>query len=269
MDRLLKAYRERRLILFVGAGVSMALGLPSWSQLVAHMAEELGYDAEVFRTYGSDLALAEFYRITKGRMGPMRSWMDREWHARSVSTDISTSRAHELIATSNFELIYTTNYDRWIERAFHHHKRPCSVIASVDDIATAVHGTTQIVKFHGDFDDDASIVLDETSYYERLGFESPLDIKLRSDVLGRSVLFVGYSLNDINIRYLFFRLANLWKKSSRGAVQPMSFILTSRPNPIQQAVLAQWNIQMISPEEDDPSQGLIRLLERLTQQAAG
>ncbi|WP_244505809.1 SIR2 family protein [Nitrosomonas communis] len=187
--------------------------------------------------------------------------MDREWH--SPSTDIAKSRIHELIATSNFDLIYTTNYDRWIERAFDYHKTPYTKIASVGDLSRATANKTQIVKFHGDFDDDSSIVLDESSYFERLEFESPLDIKLRSDVLGRSVLFIGYSLTDINIRYLFFRLANLWKKSSRGALQPVSFIFSPRPNSVQEAALAQWNIKMISSSEDDPGKALIKFLEKL------
>lgn len=116
MDQLIQAYRSNRLILFVGAGISMGLGLPSWRQLVDHMAKELGFDPDIYRTFGNDLTLAEFYRVTKGQIGPLRSWMDREWHA--GSTDISKSRIHELIATSNFDLIYTTNYDRWIESAF-------------------------------------------------------------------------------------------------------------------------------------------------------
>lgn len=261
MDQLIQAYRAKRLILFVGAGVSMGLGLPSWRQLVDHMAKELRFDPDIYRTFGSDLTLAEFYRISKGQIGPLRSWMDREWHA--PSTDISKSRIHELIATSDFDLIYTTNYDRWIERAFDHHKKPYSKIASVGDLTSIAKDKTQIVKFHGDFDDDTSIVLDETSYFERLEFESPLDIKLRSDVLGRSVLFIGYSLNDINIRYLFYRLANLWKKSSRGAPQPMSFIFSPKPNPVQEAALAQWNIQMLSATGDDPGKALVEFLEQL------
>jgi len=37
MDQLIQAYRSKRLILFVGAGVSMSLGLPSWRQLIDHM----------------------------------------------------------------------------------------------------------------------------------------------------------------------------------------------------------------------------------------
>lgn len=238
----------------------MGLGLPSWRQLVDHMAKELGFDPDIYRTYGADLTLAEFYRITRGQIGPLRSWMDREWHP--ASTDIGRSRAHELIATSNFELIYTTNYDRWIERAFDHHKKPYVKVASVGDMSAISGDRPQIIKFHGDFDDDTSIVLDETSYFERLMFESPLDIKLRADVLGRSVLFIGYSLTDINIRYLFFRLASLWKLTSRGAVQPMSFVFSHRPNPVQEAALAQWNIKMLSSTEDDPGKALIQFLEQ-------
>lgn len=261
MDQLLQAYRSKRLILFVGAGVSMGLGLPSWRQLVDHMAKELGFDPDIYRTFGGELTLAEYYRITKGQIGPLRSWMDREWH--SPTTDISTSRIHELIATSHIDLIYTTNYDRWIERAFDCHNRSYTKVANVGDLSAVSSDRAQIIKFHGDFDDDSSIVLDETSYFERLEFESPLDIKLRSDVLGRSVLFIGYSLSDINIRYLFFRLANLWKKSSRGAPQPMSFIFSSRPNPVQEAALLQWNIQMLSSEEDDPGKALVQFFEQL------
>lgn len=50
IEQLVQAYRSKRLILFVGAGVSMGLGLPSWRQLIDHMAEELGYDPDIYRT---------------------------------------------------------------------------------------------------------------------------------------------------------------------------------------------------------------------------
>ncbi|ENE2488337.1 Sir2 family NAD-dependent protein deacetylase, partial [Escherichia coli] len=40
MEQLLADYKKGNVILFVGAGVSMNLGLPSWSQLVDHIATE-------------------------------------------------------------------------------------------------------------------------------------------------------------------------------------------------------------------------------------
>lgn len=260
MEQLLATYRSKKLILFVGAGVSMSLGLPSWHNLTDHMAVELGYAPETFRSFGSERMLAEFYRLTKGQIGSLRSWMDREWH--SPKTELATSRVHELIVNAGFDLIYTTNYDRWLENAFDHYKRDYVKIANVGDLSKIRDGITQIIKFHGDFDDDTSIVLDETSFFERLEFESPLDIKLRSDVLGRSVLFIGYSLSDINIRYLFYRLANLWKKSARGTPQPKSYAFFARTNPIQETVLGQWNIEMISSENEDPQAALTSFLEQ-------
>ncbi|HDX7707761.1 TPA: SIR2 family protein, partial [Escherichia coli] len=60
-------------------------------------------------------------------------------------------------------------------------------IANVSDLVSATEGRRQIVKFHGDFDDEDSIVLDETSYFQRLNYDSPLDIKLSNDILGNSV----------------------------------------------------------------------------------
>ncbi|HAM4178389.1 TPA: Sir2 family NAD-dependent protein deacetylase, partial [Escherichia coli] len=115
MEQLLADYKKGNVILFVGAGVSMNLGLPSWSQLVDHIATELGYDPDIYRTFGSALELAEYYKLKKGKIGPLRSWMDRMWHSSDI--DINKSKVHEYIAKANFPIIYTTNYDRWIETA--------------------------------------------------------------------------------------------------------------------------------------------------------
>lgn len=264
---MLRAAHEReQLILFVGAGVSQSLGLPPWSELIDHMARELGYKPEEYRRYGSALALAEFFRLQHGNIGPLRSWMDRKWHSPNMS--VERSRVHELIVRANFKIIYTTNYDRWLEYAFEHHQREYVKVVSVADIARIRREATQIVKFHGDFENDESIVLDETSYFRRLDFESPLDIKLRADVLGRSVLFIGYSLADINIRYLFYKLSRLWKVSVPGVPQPPSYVFLPVRNPVQQAVLAQWGIETLSPDtEEDPSTALAAFLEELVGEA--
>lgn len=260
MDEIVDSYKQGNLILFVGAGVSMGLGLPSWDKLIARIADELDYDPDIYRSFGDNYALAEYYRITKGNIGPLRSWMDREWHNSEI--DISKSRTHRVIAELNFPIIYTTNYDRWIEKALELYEKPFTKIASVADLKNLKNAATQIVKFHGDFDDDESIVLDETSYFERLDFETPLDIKLRSDVLGKSVLFIGYNLADINLRFLFFKLSKLWEKNTSGGARPRSYIFSSRPNPVQEAILGQWGISMIASELDDPGDALVEFLSK-------
>lgn len=258
MEQLISSFKQGNVILFVGAGVSMNLGLPSWGSLIDKIAEDLHYDPEIYRTFGDNYALSEYYRIKKGSIGPLRSWMDRKWHSTDIK--VESSKVHELIAKAEFPIIYTTNYDRWLEFALDYYKKPYSKIASVADLTKIKSNSTQIVKFHGDFDDDKSIVLDETSYFERLEFETPLDIKLRSDVLGKSVLFIGYGLADINLRFLFYKLSKLWKANRNGETQPRSYIFSPRPNPIQEAILDQWGISMLSSQIESPGEALEEFL---------
>lgn len=258
---LLHAHRTNKLMLFVGAGVSANLNLPTWSQLTAHIATELGYDPKIFSTYGTHLALAEFYKKKKGSLGPLRSWMDREWH--KPDTDITKSEIHRLITLGKFSRIYTTNYDRWLEIAHDKFEVPYDKVASVADLVSVTDGRRQIVKFHGDFDDDASIVLDETSYFQRLNYDSPLDIKLSNDLLGSSVLFIGYSLTDFNIRLLFYRLTEMWGRSALSSARPKSYVFTNRPNPVAEEVLGHWGIEMIVSEDDDPKKALTDFLKEL------
>ena len=260
-DELLEAYRTGRLMLFVGAGVSANLGLPDWNALIGRIAEELGYDPKIFATYGTPLALAEFYKKKMGSLGALRSWMDRAWH--NSGTDITKSDIHRLIAQGNFPKIYTTNYDRWLENAHDTFGVDYDKIKSVADLVRLTEGRRQIIKLHGDFDLEDSIVLDETSYFKRLDFDTPLDIKLRADVLGSSVLFIGYSLNDINIRLLFYRLTEMWGSSSLATARPKSYVFTNRPNPVAKEVLSHWGIEMLVSEEDAPGKALTDFLQQL------
>ncbi|WP_120993661.1 SIR2 family protein [Stutzerimonas urumqiensis] len=262
MERLREAYRSDQLILFVGSGVSANIGLPPWRRLVDQIALQLDYDPEVFGTYGNFLSLAEYYRIKKGNIGGLRSWMDREWHR---NIDIRESAIHRMIVHGRFASIYTTNYDRWLEYAHDAYDVDYVKIANASDLAKARDGVRQIIKFHGDFDDDSTIVLDETSYYERLQFETPLDIKLRADTLSKAVLFIGYSLSDTNIRLLFHKLSKIWSRHERLGVRPISYVFSHKPNPVQEEILSQWGIRMLSSEIDDPGLALCRFMQDLVE----
>ncbi|PGX34584.1 Sir2 family NAD-dependent protein deacetylase [Priestia megaterium] len=269
MKDLVKAIRDKKVILFVGAGVSASLGLPTFSQLIDHIAEQLGYDAEIFNQLGNGdyLSLAEYYTNEKGSIGELRSWMDVNWHKDSIN--IEESVIHKKIVDLEFPIIYTTNYDRWIEKAYDLHGIHYTKIKNVGDIRNIEEGKTQIIKFHGDFDDDQSIVLTESSYFERLNFESPLDIKLRSDILGKSILFIGYSLNDINIKYLLYRLSKIWGASPHSDLQPKSYVFLNQPNPIKEKILAKRGIKTLISKEDDPQKGLELFLNNLIDQTKG
>jgi len=220
LNSLVGVIRERRAILFAGAGLSMSVGLPSWRQLISHTGEELGLDPECFVNDASYQTLAEYYRLQKGSIGPLRSWMDRNWNVSEYK--VRASRLHQLIVSLEFPIIYTTNYDANLETGFRVHGRDFVKIANTRDIAKANNSVTQIVKFHGDFEDDQSLVIAETDYYDRLSFTSPLDIKLWADALGRTILFIGYSMSDLNIRLLLHKLARIWRDSGYEKDRPSS-----------------------------------------------
>lgn len=261
VSSLITAIRERTAVLFVGSGLSKNLGLPTWGEMIDEMAVELGFDPEVFATYGGYHELAEYYLLQKGTFGAFRSKMDSKWHSDQVRVD--ASEHHRLILDLNFPIIYTTNYDRWLEIAHERKGRTFTRIASIEDFPKIRDGLTQIVKFHGDFWDDRSIVISERHYFERLDYESPMDIKFRSDSLGKAFLFIGYSISDVNIRRLLYMLSRLWETSALPRVRPASFIFLSRPNPIQEEILKQRGIHSVVSEEDDPSAGLLRFLKQL------
>jgi hypothetical protein len=259
-DDLVRAVREREAILFAGAGVSMTVGLPSWRTLIEHMAAELDLEPEA-ATDINYFTLAEYYRLKQGSIGPLRSWMDRNW---SITDDaLRGSRVHELIVELDFPIIYTTNFDRNLETSFALRGKEFVRIVNAKDVARARPGTTQIVKLHGDFDDDASIVIAETDYLDRLSFDSPLDMKFQADALGKTLLFVGYSLTDLNIRFLLHRLWKTWRASGYEKDRPRSYVFMMRSNTIEEAVLAQWGIEVITQEDVEPERRLEAFLQRI------
>jgi SIR2-like domain len=261
--QLLRQLRnEGKLIPFVGAGLSQPLGLPSWSELIDTIAKELGYDPDVFTCHGTALQLAEYFVAVKGSIGPLRSIMDRAFNPTDAT--ITQSKAHSALVEMDLPIIYTTNYDDIIERAFALKGRPCHAISNIDDIASAPARTTRIIKFHGTFSDDASLVLTESSYFDRLEFESAIDIQLRADTLGRSLLFIGYSLGDVNIRYMLHKLHKLRQSIKRSEERmPSAFLATFGAEDIQRTLLARWDVSTIELDPVNKTRSLDEFLASL------
>ena len=257
-DDLTEAIRHRRAMLFAGAGLSMSVGLPSWSELITHLQSEL--QLETIDPRINYHTLAEYYRLKQGSIGPLRSWMDRTWNVSRAK--VAESELHRYIVELDFPIIYTTNYDNNLEMAYDVYERPYLKITNTHDLVGIDGVKTQIVKFHGDFSDDATLVIAETDYFKRLAFETPIDIKFKADALGRTLLFIGYSVSDLNIRLLLYRVWQTWRDTGRERERPGVYVFTPNPDPIQTAVLQQWGITVLS-RAGAPQEALVGFLKEL------
>lgn len=258
---------KRQVILFVGAGVSMSLKLHSYGALIREIGGHVGFDGEIFQGLGDYLTLAEYYHLKKKGLKELQAYLRKEWEREDK--DILESQVHRAIVELGCELIYTTNFDSFLERAHRGMNRPPQTIRSAKDLVNLKADRPQIVKFHGDLTVPSAMVFTETSFFERLAFESPLDVKLRADALGKSLLFIGYSLTDINLRYLMFRLQRQWENEPEPELRPKSYVFMGRPNPVQTTVLASRGVETIEAETNDPAESLADFLHSLRIAADG
>ncbi|SFE32436.1 SIR2 family protein [Paracidovorax konjaci] len=256
-----------QVILFVGAGVSMSLKLPSYSALIREIGGHLGFDGAIFEGFGDYLTLAEYYHLQKKGLQELQRHLQANWNV--PEREVAASPVHRALVELGCTSIYTTNFESFLERAHRAMARPYKRILSVKDMVDVHHEAVQIIKLHGDLTVPSGMVFTESSYFERLSFESPLDVKLRADALGKSLLFIGYSLSDINIRYLMYRLQMQWEQEPEQGVRPKSYVFLTRPNAVQAEVLRSRGVEAIVGDGADPTASLASFLNQLRTDANG
>jgi NAD-dependent SIR2 family protein deacetylase len=250
-----------QVIPFVGAGVSMSLGLPSYASLIQELGGQLGFDGAIFDQLGDYLTLAEFYHLRKSGLSELQKPLQEKW--KKTQKEVLVSPVHKAIVELRCKLIYTTNFDDFLEKAHRGLDRRYRALRSVNDFVNLDDDKVHIVKLHGDLRSPKTMVFTESSYFERLAFESPLDIKLRADILGKSLLFIGYSLSDINVRLLLFRLQKLWETGPRPEFRPKSYVFMGRPNEVLAEVLRSRGVELIVAETTDQAASLASFLTSL------
>lgn len=207
---------------------------------------------------GDYLTLAEFYHLRKSGLQELHAHLREKW--RKTEKEVIASPVHKAIVELGCKLIYTTNFDDFLEKAHKGLGRRYRGLRSVNDFVSLDDDKVHIVKLHGDLRSPKTMVFTESSYFERLAFESPLDIKLRADILGKSLLFIGYSLSDINVRLLLFRLQKLWESGPRPQFRPKSYVFMGRPNEVLAEVFRSRGVEPIVAESNDQTASLTSFL---------
>ena len=84
---------------------------------------------------------------------------------------------NELVEMKECSVIYTTNFDDFIERNFKLHHRRHKAVAIEAHMRTD-NGVAEVVKFHGDWNHPDQMVLTESDYERRMEFKTPMDLRL-------------------------------------------------------------------------------------------
>jgi len=267
ISELRELYARNALIPFIGAGFSVPLSLPNWSNLMGELGKQLGYDKEIFLELGTFQQLAEYVYVEK-----QREWkkfllkLATEFNSPTSCEKRKKSVQHQALADLNFRTIYTTNYDLHIEEAINDKGKKAFAISTYEDFITASQSEKydcEVLKFHGTLENNSEIVLTESQYFERMGLEGAIDQRLRSDVLTNSFLFIGYSFSDPNIRYIFYKLHRLREQIGTKSGSPNSYFASFGTNDIQSILLKKWHIKVIELDPSNKERSVAELLKAL------
>ena len=191
VTRLAELFDDGRCSLFLGAGISVNAGLPSWTQLLEKIAAELDYPEED-REALLRLNPLEAASVLEGAAGgdvPLKALT-----ARIVGAAKRHSLQHALLAGLPFKGCVTTNYDDLLERAVRHAGDDLAVLPA--EVGTVVD--RWLLKLHGDVHSPASIVLTRADYTRFSSQNAANEGVLQGLLLTQHVLFCGFSMRDEN-----------------------------------------------------------------------
>ena len=225
MKKLKSILQQPDTVIFVGSGISLWAGLPTWSGMIEELAKfvEQGVgNADLVRTEarrGDFLQAASygFDKLTKQQIGEFVRAACRYGKARP-------HEIHRKIVTLGPRCFVTTNYDDLIEQSLREWQperfyRPPVTNRQLTETAEIVHAraTDFIFKPHGDAADSESIILTREQYRRLLphGENQAALESVKMLLASRPVLYLGFGLRDPDFIYVRDLLANTYKGGVR------------------------------------------------------
>ena len=207
-----RAEREKRLVFFVGAGVSVPSGMPLWSTAISEIKTRMKGDLQ-----DDALKIPQYYYIQHGECNYNRLMKD----IFKYQTPLFTNDIHRELFKFQVRTIITTNYDHLLEDAAKENYRVCDVISQDSDLP---YGFTEnkIIKMHGDFEHN-NFVLKEDDYLHYEQNFRLLTAYIKALIAENTIIFIGYSFNDPDLKQIFS-----WVKEVLGHDMPRSYMIVTK-----------------------------------------
>ncbi len=203
----IKEYMEsERLTIFVGSGVSILSGCPSYTLLIKKLADELGYSYKHDKNGNPKFTKEEFLNIPEEFYKKnKKNYLDKINKLFNYK-NFKPNKIHNLLFSLKPKYFITTNFDELLEIAANEYKYNFSVINS-DSSVSNKGSSSFIIKAHGDFS-SRKIVLKQKDFLDYEKNYSIISNDIKFIFSNNLVIFIGYSLNDHNIRSILDEVKN-------------------------------------------------------------
>ena len=211
-DNLADDLAKGSLIAFVGAGISVGAGLPNWIDLIKPLADAVSYRLPSMQdiTAHKLLDAAQRYENQNGRARLIQLFRDA-----LDTTTIEPSQSHQLLARLPIKVFFTTNYDNLLEQALRNHRIRRHVIVGEAQLTLWRDDQVQVIKLCGDLEQPDSLVVTGRDFNTLFDTRSHIMARLRDELIRKTALFVGYSLQDPFFNQLWDRIGFDFSKMQR------------------------------------------------------
>lgn len=245
---LIEEIQSGNVILFVGELLSYSAGIPALSNLMAPLARALG-----MHQAADPQKVADAYEVAKGR----RSLIQHLRTAYAAANAIP-SYSHSLLAALPIQGCITTNLDGLLEQGLQMAQVPYQTVVRPEDLAFLSPKQRFVVKLFGDITRPETVIFTTKDFSGYPASHEALITWLKGQLFNKTLLFVGYSMENAIFSQLRSQISYLLQ-----GFQRMSFAIFPDADDYQIATLRQDHIQCIGV--DDTSINQERVLEEVLQ----
>ncbi|MCQ1987513.1 SIR2 family protein [Arthrobacter sp. zg-Y844] len=240
--------RDGKLVPFMGAGVSMSAGAPSWDNLLAALAK------------AAQLSPPESKSLKKrghlDQAGILRSLYEERSDAggrsfnQSIADLVELKRyglAPALLASLGSREAITLNYDELFEFASADAGVPRSVIPDGGG-----ENDDWLLKLHGSVTNPDSIVLTRDDYLGFNASRNALSALVKATLMTQHILFVGFGLADDHFHEILHDVKRALPPEPRGKDGAATALMLSA-DPLDRRMVSQLNLVPMNEESSEKS----------------